>query len=214
MTQEGDSRRVFLKKFKENVLISLAIVFLISYSIPAFWFIISPNLKSLLETLQWAIWGIFISDFIFELKNSNNRKAYLIRHWLDVLALIFPFFRPLRLMRLISFGSLILEKVSIAKSMTVTFRVIVAATFIAYVAAIQVTLSERAAPGSNIKTVSDGIWWALSTVTTVGSNDHYPVSFVGHAIAITLMVVGISVVGVITANIAAWFVKMNNSTEV
>jgi voltage-gated potassium channel len=137
-----------------------------------------------------------------------------VRHWLDVIALIFPFFRPLRLMRLISFGSLLLEKVSIAKSLAVTVRVIIAATFITYLSAIQVTLSERVISGSNIKTVSDGIWWALSTVTTVGSSDHYPTSFVGHAISFSLMIVGISLVGVITANVAAWFVKLNNSADV
>jgi voltage-gated potassium channel len=66
--------------------------------------------------------------------------------------------------------------------------------------------AERDAPKANITTIGDALWWAATTVTTVGYGDRYPVTTTGRIIAVTLMVVGIALVGAITASIAAWFV--------
>jgi voltage-gated potassium channel len=88
-------------------------------------------------------------------------------------------------------------------------KVAISALFISYIAAIQITISERSVEGSNIKTFSDGLWWAVTTVTTVGYGDRYPTTSEGRLLAVLLMITGISLVGVITASVAAWFVKMS-----
>ena len=46
-------------------------------------------------------------------------------------------------------------------------------------------------------------------MTTVGYGDRYPTTSEGRLIAVLLMITGISLVGVITASVAAWFVKMS-----
>ena len=66
--------------------------------------------------------------------------------------------------------------------------------------------AERDAPGSTIKSFGDGLWWAATTVTTVGYGDKVPVTVEGRLVAVALMLVGISVLGVVTAAVAAWFV--------
>jgi voltage-gated potassium channel len=66
---------------------------------------------------------------------------------------------------------------------------------------------ERNAPNANIKTLWDGIWWGAATVTTVGYGDKYPTTNLGRFLAILVMIVGVSLVGVITATVASWFVK-------
>jgi voltage-gated potassium channel len=76
---------------------------------------------------------------------------------------------------------------------------------------VEITITERAVEGSNIKDFGDGLWWAISTVTTVGYGDYFPTTTEGKFIAVMLMVMGISLVGVITASVAAWFVKMANA---
>jgi voltage-gated potassium channel len=53
--------------------------------------------------------------------------------------------------------------------------------------------------------VNDG-HGAVVTVTTVGDGDHYPVTAFGEGIAVVLMVVGISLIGVLTATVASYFV--------
>jgi len=50
------------------------------------------------------------------------------------------------------------------------------------------------------------LWWATSTVTTVGYGDRVPVTLECRLIAFALMLVGISLVGVVTASVAAWLV--------
>jgi voltage-gated potassium channel len=67
---------------------------------------------------------------------------------------------------------------------------------------------ERTAAKANITTFPDALWWAVSTVTTVGYGDHYPVTAAGRGIGVALMLTGVGIFGVITASAAAWFVSI------
>jgi voltage-gated potassium channel len=58
---------------------------------------------------------------------------------------------------------------------------------------------ERGAADSNITTVPEGLWWAVTTVTTVGYGDAFPVTPVGRAFAVVLMLVGVSLFGLLAA---------------
>ena len=72
---------------------------------------------------------------------------------------------------------------------------------------------ERAAARANITTFSDALWWAVSTVATVGYGDHYPVTAAGRAIGIMLMIVGVGIFGVTAAAAAAWFVRADKEED-
>jgi voltage-gated potassium channel len=139
---------------------------------------------------------------------AKDKARYLKKHPLEVVAVLFPFLRPLRLMRVISFGGLAIQKVAIGRQFAITIKVFIASIFIAYISAVQITITERAVEGSNIHNFGDGLWWAISTVTTVGYGDRYPTTTEGRFLAVVLMIMGISLVGVITASVAAWFVRM------
>ena len=69
-----------------------------------------------------------------------------------------------------------------------------------------VTVAEHSAPSGNIHNFGQGLWWAVVTVTTVGYGDHYPVTAFGQGVAVVLMLVGISLIGVLTATVASYFV--------
>jgi voltage-gated potassium channel len=201
------------KRVWNETLTFLALVFLITFSYPAFEPNISSTTQSNLDLLQWIIWGAFALDLLIGLVTATNRKQFIIKHPLDIAAVLLPFLRPLRLLRVISFGGLALQKVAIGRQFAITVKVFIASIFIAYISAVQITISERAIEGSNIKNFGDGLWWAITTVTTVGYGDRYPTSAEGKFLAVGLMVVGISLMGVITASVAAWFVKMGAKDE-
>ena len=62
-------------------------------------------------------------------------------------------------------------------------------------------------------TFGDALWWAVSTITTVGYGDHYPVTAAGHAIGIALMIVGVGMFGVVAASAAAWFISADQQED-
>ena len=102
-----------------------------------------------------------------------------------------------------------MQKIAMGKQFAITIKVALTAIFVSYIAAVQITISERDVEGSNIKTFSDGLWWAVTTVTTVGYGDRFPTTPEGRILAVMLMLVGISLVGVITASVASWFVRLS-----
>jgi voltage-gated potassium channel len=186
----------------------LALAFLVAFSYPAFVNPVPSSTQTLLNIVQWVGWVAFATDLIYGLIKAKSKKQYLKKHPLEVAAVLLPFLRPLRLMRVISFGGLAIQKVAIGRQFAITIKVFLASIFVAYISAVQMTITERAVEGSNIKNFGDGIWWAMTTVTTVGYGDRYPTTTEGRFLAVALMIMGISLMGVITASVAAWFVKM------
>ena len=192
----------------------LALAFLFAYSYPAFVVEVSPSSQSILDGIQWVSWVAFAADLLFGIYKSSDKAQFLKKHPLEILAVVLPFLRPLRLLRFISFGTLVFEKVNLGKSIAITFKVIVTALFLTYLAGIEITMAERGKPGATIESVGDGFWWAITTLTTVGYGDIYPTTTEGRFIAVGLMVSGICVLGFISATVAAWFVKMTQDDSV
>ncbi|MCK5335085.1 MAG: ion transporter, partial [Gammaproteobacteria bacterium] len=64
------------------------------------------------------------------------------------------------------------------------------------------------------ETPADGIWWALVTITTVGYGDYTPVSIPGRAFASVLIIAGVVLFSLITANLAAYFVEKEVEKDV
>ena len=202
-----------MRKVWNEFLTVLALTFLFAFSYPAFTDSISDSTNQILSIIQWVCWVAFAVDLLFGLVTSENKLLYLKRHPLEIASVLLPFLRPLRLMRVISFGGLALQKIAVGRQFAITVKVAITTVFVAYVAAVQITITERAVEGSNIKNFGDGFWWAITTVTTVGYGDRYPTTTEGRLLAVMLMFMGISLVGVITASVAAWFVKMSQDAE-
>ncbi len=202
--------RASINNIWNETLTFLALAFLVAFSYPAFVNPVPSSTQTLLNIVQWVSWVAFATDLIYGLIKAKSKKQYLKKHPLEVAAVLLPFLRPLRLIRVISFGGLAIQKVAIGRQFAITIKVFLASIFVAYISAVQMTISERAFEGSNIKNFGDGVWWAITTVTTVGYGDRYPTTTEGRFLAVVLMIMGISLMGVITASVAAWFVKMGD----
>jgi len=77
--------------------------------------------------------------------------------------------------------------------------------------------AEHEAQPEIFKNAFSGIWWAVSTLSTVGYGDIYPITMLGKFLAIVISFLGIGVVAIPTGIISAGFVeqysKMSNSAE-
>lgn len=60
-------------------------------------------------------------------------------------------------------------------------------------------------PGTTFRSLGDGIWWALTTMTTVGYGDHVPQTASGQVVAALIMIMGVGVLGAVAAVVALIF---------
>jgi voltage-gated potassium channel len=168
--------------------------------------------------LNWITWLVFAAEVVTMLCIVPSRKAWLRSHLLDVLVTIFtpPFapaawqagrvYRLLRLMRLLRVFSLRrLLSLDGLKAAALVAVVTVILGGIA-VASIETTPQEP-------WTAWDGIWWAVTTVTTVGYGGLEPHTDSGRIIASVIMLVGIGFVALLTAFIADRFIKGQEEKE-
>ena len=152
--------------------------------------------------LEIAIWALFAFTFIIKLAIAPSKLGYLRRNWPEVLLVLIPVLRPLRIIAAIMF---VVRDVSRWRHL-VTFETLIAYGIgIVLLAATIVTTAEQNAVGANIQSFPDALYWSLVTVSTVGYGDHYPVTVVGKFTAVALMFFGIGIFAGIVAAIVSAF---------
>jgi voltage-gated potassium channel len=70
---------------------------------------------------------------------------------------------------------------------------------------------EEHAPGANITTAGDALWYTIVTISTVGYGDQYPVTQLGRIIGSVIIVVGVGIFGTFTGYLATVFLGSNDS---
>jgi voltage-gated potassium channel len=161
-------------------------------------------------TLNWTIWIAFVVEIVVMLRVVPDRRRWLRDHPLDLaIVLLTPPFLPASLQAARMFR--LLRLLRLAKA-AVLFRRLVSTEGVrdAAVLALFTVLGGGAAFAAVERTEDhstwDGVWWAMTTVTTVGYGDISPQTDAGRAIAIVVMLVGIGFVAILTAAAAERFV--------
>ena len=216
MSHAGGDRAGLAERWErvtEWPLVVAALVFLAAYAIPIVDPSIPPSVGYACYWLGWLTWLLFVVDYLARLFLAENRRRYLVRHWIDLLIVALPLLRPLRLLRLLPLISVLNRRASSLLRGQVAVYVAVGSSLVAFVAALSVLNVERGQPGGNIENLGDALWWAAETMTTVGYGDKYPVTAVGRIIAVGLMVCGIALLGTVTATLASWLVEHVSAAE-
>ncbi|MCE7082647.1 potassium channel family protein [Streptomyces sp. ST2-7A] len=194
-------------------LLGLAVLFGVVYAVP----IVAPEAPSAVHRVcritEWAIWGTFAADYLTRLLLSRRRWRFVRRHPLDLAAVALPLLRQLRLLRLVSTLVLAGERARMASRIQLTVYVAGCCAGLVMFGSLAVLEVEQDSPESNIHSPGDAVWWAFTTMTTVGYGDTAPTTGVGRLPAIALMLSGIALLGVVTANIAAWFISRFDETD-
>jgi voltage-gated potassium channel len=197
-------------KLSSTFLQVLGIVFLAGYA----WPIINPNLSPALHLLcNWTlfiIWIFFAIDYFARLSIAQDKKVFVRKNLLDLAAVALPFLPLLRAIRALAAVTVLSRRNRGSRSQQVTTSVVTLAFATWFVAGLAVTEAERHVDGANIQGVGDGWWWAITTMATVGYGDTYPVSPQGRLVGMSLMIMGVALLGTITASIASNFNMTNN----
>jgi voltage-gated potassium channel len=179
---------------------------------------LSDQAESTLLVLDWMIWGCFAFEFAVRLALVERRITFLRREWTDLLIVLLPVLRPFRIarsaraLRLLRMGrvALLLAKATKEGRRLLTRHhlhfALLAACAVVVLSAGGAFIAEDQ-QGGPIETFADALWWAMTTITTVGYGDTYPVTPAGRGIGVLLMLAGITLFGTITANLAAFFVE-------
>lgn len=152
------------------------------------------------------MWAAFAVDYMVRLGLVADRRVFVRTHWLDLAAVVLPLVQPLRLLRLVATLMLVGRRARMAPQVRLTTYVAGAVVGLLMFGSLAVLSVERDAPQGNIKNLGDAVWWSFTTMTTVGYGDHSPTTGLGRLVAVGLMLSGIALLGVVTANIAAWFI--------
>ncbi len=203
-----------LRRYEERSatpLMALAVAFIAVYAVPIIWPGSSSALRATLGWCSGLIWAVFALDLITRLALVDQRWRYLLTHPIDVLMVVLPVLRPLRVLRVFTAGQALITRAGRFSLLRTTQAITASAALLVFIGAVAALDAERAAPTANIRTFPDAMWWAATTVTTVGYGDRYPVTGLGRLVAVALMLVGISLLGLITASVAAWFVAMTRT---
>ncbi len=174
--------------------------------------------KESLEAIDFTVWALFALEYVVKFTLAPDRWHYFKTHILELIVVVVPFLRPLRVVvGLARVGVVFAETLRRGRSILThngLHFVLLAVAALVFVCAGLVTVAERHARGANIHDYGQGLWWAIVTVTTVGYGDRYPVTAFGQGVAVFLMLVGIGLLGALTATLASYFVQeKSNATE-
>ncbi|HEY6379829.1 MAG TPA: potassium channel family protein [Candidatus Dormibacteraeota bacterium] len=128
---------------------------------------------------------------------ADRHWRYPVTHPVGVLAVVAP---PLRIVFSLRLLRETFQRGNIRRFMVAALILLLNGMLIVY-------LYERDAPGGNIRTVGDAIWWGFVTVTTVGYGDYFPVTTGGRITAVGLMGVGLITLAVVTAQVSSSFIE-------
>jgi voltage-gated potassium channel len=165
--------------------------------------------------LNWAIWSAFFAELVLMLATVTDRREWLRTHPLEIAVVVLtPPFLPSSLQAARLFR--LLRVLRMAKALSVSRRLLstegirdaaVLTTFTVLGGGAAYAAVEKTDLHGHHLGVWDGVWWAMTTVTTVGYGDLTPQTTGGRLIAMVVMLVGIGFVAVLTAAAASRFLR-------
>ncbi|HEY9291104.1 MAG TPA: ion channel [Microlunatus sp.] len=208
-----EARRLRWERAASWPLTAAALLFLTVYSWPVLNPDLAPSWQRVCRITTVIVWVIFAIDYVARFVLAGDRRTFVKRHLLDLAVVVLPMLRPLRLLRLLTLFNILGRNTGRSFRGRVAMFVVAATSLILFVSSVAVLNAERGRDGANIDSFGDALWWSLTTVTTVGYGDRYPITLTGRCVAAGLMLAGIALLGVVTASLASWFLDRVTATE-
>lgn len=179
-------------------------------------FNLPPSVHLFIDRVDFIVCFVFLTDFAVRFRRAPSKLAFMRWGWVDLLASIpaVDYLRAGRLVRVVRIIRVVRAFRSARHLAAVLYRhrtrnlaltaLLTAFVLVTFSAAAVLALEVEAE--SNIRTPFDALWWAISTMTTVGYGDKYPVTTEGKVVAMVLMIAGVGLFGVLTGLFARLFI--------
>ncbi|MER5200712.1 potassium channel family protein [Streptomyces sp. NPDC002755] len=208
---DEDSRVARWEQRTEVPLAFASLAFLIGYAIHVLAQHITEGWRDFCFAVMLIAWTMFAVDYAVRWRLSGQRLRFVRVHWLDALVVLLPLLRPLRIVKLYE----AVQRRHGEPRFSLHARVITYAGLstglLGFAGALAVYDQERGAPGANMKTFGDALWWTCETLTTVGYGDITPVTPWGRVIAVGMMACGLALLGAVTGSFSSWLIQVFSS---
>ena len=196
---------------------------------------LTHGLSRSLQLVSYAIWALFVLDFVIEITIAPDKKDYLRANWLLGLSLLLPALGALRVVRVVR----LMRAANAARSLSLlrlltsvnqglgAVRHSLGRRGVGYVFALTtiITLAGAAAmyyfesptalrqagyadlveAGGGLHSYGEAVWWTAMIMATIGS-DYWPKTAEGRLLSLLLALYAFAVFGYITATVASYFV--------
>ena len=174
---------------------------------------------------------VFLIDFATNFRRAPSKRYFFInqRGWLDLLGSIPTFgafkftalFRLARLSRLARIlrmlqgedGKALVRDVLSNRGQYAALITVLSAFVVLVTSSVLVLQFESKSPDANITTGGDALWWAIVTITTVGYGDKFPVTLLGRATGVAVMVAGVGIIGALASILASILVPQPDKPD-
>jgi len=175
-----------------------------------------PATQDVVRAVDVLLSMVFMIDFLVRLRRAPSRFGYFFRGfgWADLLAsLPFPQVKILRIFRLIRVSRLLRRYgvKNIGRSLikdragSALLTLLLVGVLVLEFGSLTMLAVEKNAPGANITTASDALWFVIVTMATVGYGDQFPVGKAGRELGTFIIVVGVGIFGTLTGYLANLF---------
>ncbi|MYB21823.1 MAG: ion transporter [Chloroflexi bacterium] len=169
----------------------------------------SPTAHSVVFWIDVAIWAAFAVDLVVRVWLAERRFQFLRENWFDVVIVLVPYLRALRLVMF----ALRARKMFLQRGASSSVLLVLTILFGGTEAIMRVQQSGEVAGGiGEFDNWFDGFWWTLNTmVTGDGVQDEH--SAMVNIVGAIVTLLGLALLGMVTATIAAWFVEQGQDEE-
>ncbi|ROO62162.1 voltage-gated potassium channel [Micromonospora sp. Llam0] len=185
----------------------LAVAFLVVYAAPILYPQMPARWRAVCVAANIVIWALFWIDYLVRLRLAGDRWRFVRANLFDLIVLLLPILRPLRMLRLVTAVLLLTRRTEVWARGRLALYVGSTTVLLVIVSALAVLDAERSHPDGAINTYPDALWWSVVTITTVGYGDYYPITSTGRFVALALMIGGIGLIGFVTGSLASWIVE-------
>jgi len=167
--------------------------------------------RGIAAVTNWVIWIAFATELVVMLGVVSDRWGWIRSHLLEVVVVVltppflpssFQALRALRLLRLLRLLRVARYARRVFSLEGVRYAAILAALTAVSGGYLYSVIENAQDPAPS---VWDGVWWAVSTMTTVGYGDELPLTTLGRVVAMALMLIGIGFVAILTGAVAERF---------